>query len=196
MVALDPIRCVGVIQRTTAGRAARRRVDNDPAALERARLSLDDFMVGLALPGRFPTRRNGIGLIIGDDRRLGVRPLPPAQVQSILDGKQQPSSGGAVAGNLDQRRLVELAVNDGMRLAVLAVQVLGHVDGILATTLAKGATSLMCSERVSAACAVTGMTLEGHHDVVLVGIELSHKHDGLGRGFDHGGHGVGASATQ
>lgn len=91
--------------------------------------------------------------------------------------------------------MVELAVNDRVGLAVLAVQILGDVDGVLVAATAERAPPVVGLDGVGALCAVAGVALKGLHHEVFVGVELPHHHDGLGAVYG-GGHGVGAPTTE
>lgn len=193
MVTLNAGRCIGVVQGTTARRAAGRRVDDD-TPLRRSRFPFNDLVVRGGLRRR-ASRRDRISLVVADNRTLMIL-RSATQTQAIFHSDQKPPRRSAVTRDLDQCCLVAFPVDNGVGLAVLAVHVLGHVDGILMSTVAERVALLVCPQRVGAARAVVCMALKGHHDVLLVGLELADQHDGLGRRLDHGGHGAGSSTAE
>lgn len=201
--ALNAVCRIRVVQ-GAAGRSTWRLVDDHTATLEgagAAGLALDDLVDSNGLLCVRLARRDGVCAIVADDR--GHNPnwglcLTPSlillalQTQAILDGEEQAPHSDAVPWDLDQGGLAQLAVDDGLGLAVLAVKVLGHVDGVLVTTVTEGTVLLMDTQGVCALRAVARMALECGHDVFLVIFELAdaqHGRDGLGA-LDQGGHGV------
>ena len=191
LVELHALGLVLVVEGAAAGRAARGRVDDDPTGLEGARLALDDLVADDGLLAGRTARGNGVGPVVADDGGLHSGSLVGAALhaQTVFDGQEETTDGAAVARHLDQRGLAGLAVDDGVGLAVLAVDVVGDVESVLMTALAERTVFLVDLQRVDALVAVACVTLKGVDHVFLVGLEVAHGHDRLDDGLDGGGHG-------
>ena len=204
-MSLDAVGGVGFVERAPAGRVTgritRRRVNYDPASLERARLPLNHLVVGHRCHrlGSSAAGWDGVRRVVADDGGLvpdGGRLLLllAVQAQAVFHGQQQTANGQAVARDLDEGRLVDLTVDDRVRLAVLAVQILGDVQRIPVAAIAEGAVLFVDPQRVHALGAMVGVALKGEHHVLLVGLQIAHGHDGLCDVFDdRGRHGVSAA---
>jgi hypothetical protein len=177
-------------------------VDDHTATLEGAGLALDDLGDSSGLLHVCLARRDGVCAIVADDRgrnpncgwglTLSLILYLALETHAILDGEEEAPDSDAVPGDLDQCGLAQLAVDDGLGLAVLTVEVLGNVDGILVTTVTEGTVLLVDTQGIRALRAVAGMALECGHDIFLVVFELAyaqHGRDGL-RTLYQGGHGV------
>lgn len=110
------------------------------------------------------------------------------QDEAVLDSEEQFTGSDAPAWDLNECRLVALAVDGRVRLAVLGVEVLVDVGGVLVSAVTELAALLVSPEGVVALVAVVGVTLKGLHDVLLVSLKLPHREDGLSVDDDRGRH--------
>lgn len=113
-------------------------------------------------------------------------PTRDLQVQAFLDSVQQAEDGVGLAGELDPHRLAAFFVHDREVLAVFAVQVLSHVEGTVAATLAEAV--LVFFEGGGALGAVTSVALEFVEDELFVVVDVT-DHDGRFDNFHGGRHG-------
>lgn len=142
--ALSAVCRIRVVQ-GAAGRSTWRLVDDHTTTLESAWLAFDDFIASCRLLCGCLARRNGERAIVADDRGHNLNPslvlalrlllLLALQTHAILDRKEEAPDSDAVPGNLDQCGLAQFTVDDGFGLAILTVEVLGHVEGVLVTTV-------------------------------------------------------------
>lgn len=201
--ALHTISRISLVQRATAGRAARGGIDDDPTTLGGARLPLDDLIVCRLHRRRLCNPATGwdkVGSVVTDDRGGGLDLLlllllllPAMQAQSILNRKQESTHGNRAARDAHHGGLVGFAAHHGVCLAILAVDVVGHVQSVLVSTATERAVLLMNLQRVGALVAVAGVAFKVGHDILLVGLELAHGHDGLRDVLDDGGRHSGRS---
>ena len=103
-----------------------------------------------------------------------TRDLLVSQRKTKLEGQQETTHAVEAQSDLDQRGATQLAVDDGVRHVVHAVDVLVHVDGVLVSAIAEGTALVEGLDGVDAARAVGGMAFEvGHHEF-LVGFQAAH----------------------
>lgn len=97
----------------------------------------------------------------------GLR-VTSAEAETTLDGFEQPPNGITASWNFYLHALVAFAVDDGISLAALIVEVLGDVQRALMTFVAEGSPPLMHVVGMGAEGAMGCMTSKGFHDVPLV----------------------------
>lgn len=187
MSTLNAVHRIRVIQGTSTRIVTGCRADSIVATLASWRIPLNDFMVG-NMPVTGTPRSNFVSTVVADDGRRV--PVFPGQTQTLLDGKEKFLDGTAIIGDIDQHRLLVLSGNDGVRPSVLAVEVAGHVDGILFASVTDGAALFVGSEIVGALRAVACVTLKFVHHIEFVVVRFTDDQDGILRVLKNRWHGA------
>lgn len=134
---------------------------------------------GLSVRGRrscVDASRLGLGLLLLESLSLSLRfhlGLDLAlhglqQLETLLECVQQALHSGERAGDFEADTLGGRAVDDGVRVAVFAVDVLGDVDSASVAFGAEGGAGAMGLQRIEAEVAVRGVPLKGLHNIELV----------------------------
>jgi hypothetical protein len=115
--------------------------------------------------GQLPPLRDVVCPIVADDGPLGRAP----DLQAVVDGLEEAANGVALWRDLDLDTGVGgFAVDDGVGLAGLGVDVLRHISGVGVAPFAQGATVHVDAVRIIAVRAVRGVRREALHDVALI----------------------------
>lgn len=155
LLALGALRHVGLVQR------APRDVDFLLAVSSRR---FDDLDPRAPFDGPWS---DVVAWVIADGGRF------PAEAEPALHGLQEVLDDLAADGDLDLHELVALAVDEGICLAALVVDVLGHVQGQLVAFVTEGPAVEVDLIRLGAIGASVGVVSKDPHHVDLVVVGLA-----------------------
>jgi hypothetical protein len=134
---------------------------------------LDDLLRWQVLGSRDP-RGDGVGAVIGDDRRL-------ADSKPMFHSFEQFPHRFAANGNLNLSGSVPVIARVG--LACFVVDVNRHVLGVVVATITEGATVDVCVPRVGTLCAARGMSGELVDGSQLIGMRLARDGRSASEGY-------------